>query len=81
MKTEKLPIYKKYLHVYGKSPFVRAYASLYQEEKDGSKSLETLINGKGRELILITTLPLLTGLCLKTSHNWPSPSSDIFFCL
>lgn len=52
LKTEKLHFYKRYLHLQGKSPYVIVSSSLYQEEKDDSKSLETVINEEGRDLNL-----------------------------
>lgn len=35
-----------------KTPFVRVSLSLYQEEKDDSKTLESLVNGDGKDLLV-----------------------------
>ena len=44
--------------------------SLYQEEKDNSRSLETLNNGEGMDLYLHDNLTLVyCAFALKTSHK------------
>lgn len=83
MKTKyELPFCKKHLHLQGKSPFVRMSPSMYQEEKDGSKSLETLISGEGRDLNLHNNLTFL-----YWDFSWSPPATGhpqppmFFICL
>ena len=51
--------------------------SLYWEQKDDSKALETLIDEEGRDLNLCTASSLFTVLCLVTSPKWPSPRQHL----
>lgn len=48
--------------------------SVYQEQKDDTKSQENLINGEGTDLNLHSKpWPCLPLLFLVISHNWPHP--------
>ena len=53
--------------------------SLYQEEKDNSKSLETVNNGGSMDLNLHDNLTLVyCAFALKTSHKYPHPQHLLY---
>lgn len=62
---------KRHLHLHyitkGNLYFVRVSPSLYQEEKNDSKSLEMLIYGENKDLNLRNTSPLFILLFLVTA--------------
>ena len=77
-------IFKKLWKQNRSYPFVRDIyickgVSLSVPKRRRTKSLETLINGEGKDFNLCNNLALVYVLFLMTSHNWLSPASLNFF--